>query len=471
VSTTARPIAPAQPAAPARIGKRLATALVSSSYLNPLNTTLISVALVPIGETFGAGPARTAWLVTALYLVSAVGQPVMGLFVDRFGARRVLIIGMSAVIVAGIAGMLAISLEWLVGVRVLLGMGTCAGFPAAMAALRAHTDATGQGVPGRLLSVLAISNQTVMVLGPPLGGALIALFGWPAIFAVNVPLAAAALLFTVLWVPRDDRRRDTRQPVDVAGILLFSVAIVVLLLFVMDPQWRKAYLLAVFAVVASVFTWVELRVGRPFVDVRKLATNGPLLRTYLRQALALLIVYAIMFGYVQWLESVRGLSPSAAGALLLPMSVVAVLAAAFSSNPHTVRARLITNSLALAAGSALLLFLGAGTWILALVGLGAIFGVGQGLSSVTNQTALYSQAPAEDMGTASGLFRTAQYVGALAASALIARSFGHEPSTAGLHTLGWALLAIALVLLALTVFDRSLKRFRRYSAIQDTATK
>jgi MFS family permease len=58
-----------------------------------------------------------------------------------------------------------------------------------------------------VLSVLSIASQTIMVIGPALGGALIGLFGWPAIFAVNIPLAGTSMLLALWWVPRDDRPR------------------------------------------------------------------------------------------------------------------------------------------------------------------------------------------------------------------------------------------------------------------------
>ncbi|TVT53543.1 multidrug efflux MFS transporter [Amycolatopsis rhizosphaerae] len=434
---------------------------MAGAVLNPVNSTLIAVALVPIGRTFGAGPERTAWLITSLYLATAVGQPVVGLLVDRFGARRVLLGGALLVLVAGIGGLLAFSLDWLIGVRVVLGLGTCAGFPAAMAVLRARADAAGEGVPSRVLSVLAMSAQTIMVIGPALGGALIGLAGWPAIFAVNIPLATASLVLALLWVPRDEVRPAAgREPVDVLGIALFSAALLALLLFVMEPAVPRLYLLGAAVLLAAVFARVEWRSRKPFVDLRMLTANGPLLRTYLRQALAFLIVYAIMFGYVQWLESARGLSESSAGALLLPMSAVALLAAGASGRPQGLRGRLITNSLALLTGSALLLFLDTKTWLPVLVGVAAVFGLGQGLTSVTNQTALYQQAPAEAIGTASGLFRTAQYLAATGASTLIALCFGGRATSAGLHHLAWALAGAGLLLLTVTVFDRALRKIR-----------
>ncbi|GAA5151114.1 MFS transporter [Amycolatopsis dongchuanensis] len=446
--------------APSLFGPKLVTPLVASAVLNPINSTLIAVALVPIAHTFGARPEQTAWLITSLYLATAVGQPVVGLFVDRFGARRVLLTGAVIVMLAGIGGLLAFSLGWLIAVRAVLGIGTCAGFPAAMAVLRKRADAAGQGVPSRILSVLAMSAQTIMVIGPTLGGVLIGLFGWPAIFAVNIPLAGISLLLALFWVPKDDRAGLKRERIDVPGIVLFSAALLVVLLFVMAPALDDLYLLGVAVVLAAVFARTELRARRPFIDLRMLAGNAPLLRTYLRQSLAFLIVYSIMFGYVQWLEAARGLSEERAGALLLPMSAVAVLAAAASGRPTGLYARLITNSLALLAGSALLLFVDTGTWFVVLVGMTAVFGLGQGLTSVTNQTALYGQAPAEQMGTASGLFRTAQYLGAIAASTLIALCFGRQTTSAGLHHLAWALVGVGVVLFAVTAFDRGLRATR-----------
>jgi MFS family permease len=435
------------------------TPLIASAILNPINSTLIAVALVPIGLSFGAGPGQTAWLISALYLATAVGQPVVGLFVDRFGARTVLLTGASIVMVAGIAGLFPISIGWLIGVRVILGFGTCAGFPAAMAVLRRQAEAIGQDVPARVLSVLSISSQTIMVIGPTLGGALIVLFGWPAIFAVNIPLAGFAMVFAILWVPRDARPDEAKPPggIDVAGIALFSLTLLAVLFYVMDPRVDDLYLLGVAAALGAAFTFVELKAAHPFLDLRMLAANSAILRTYLRQALSYLIIYAIMFGYVQWLESSRGLSESAAGAMLLPMSVMAVAAAAYSGKTTGVRLRLILTAAALTAGSALLLWVDGGTWIGLLILVGAVFGLAQGMTSVTNQTTLYREAPASQMGTASGLFRTAQYLGAIAASTLIALCFGPHASSTGLHHLAWALTAVGVVLLTVTVLDRGLK--------------
>ncbi|WP_344864241.1 MFS transporter [Amycolatopsis ultiminotia] len=445
------------------------TPLVASAVLNPINSTLIAVALVPIGQAFGAGPGRTAWLISALYLATAIGQPVVGLLVDRYGARRVLLSGAVVVILAGIGGMIPISVEWLTGVRAVLGIGTCAGFPAAMAVLRTRADALGQGVPARVLSVLSLSSQTIMVLGPTLGGVLIGAFGWPAIFAVNLPLAAISLLLALFWVPKDAPVRAPGQPrperLDLIGIALFSAALLVLLCYLMAPGTGDLWLLAAALVLGAVFCRVELHVRNPFIDLRMLAANRAILRTYLRQSLSFMAIYAIMFGYVQWLEEGRGFSESVAGMLLLPMSAVAVVAAALSGRPTGVRARLLVVAIALVAGSVAMLFVDGSTWLAGLLGVVAVFGLAQGLTSVANQTTLYREAPAATIGTASGLFRTAQYLGAIVASTVIAQCYGGHADSAGLHRLAVVLLVISGLLLVVTVADRGLRRAESRSVV------
>src|SRR3954463_4447633 len=112
--------------------------MVLGSVLNPITSTIIAVTLVPIGAALGAPPARTAWLVSALYLATALGQPVVGRLIDIFGPRRLFLFSTSLVGVAGVLGTLAPGLGVLVAARVVLGFGTCAGYPAAMALLRSE---------------------------------------------------------------------------------------------------------------------------------------------------------------------------------------------------------------------------------------------------------------------------------------------------------------------------------------------
>ncbi|MEU8934061.1 MFS transporter [Streptomyces sp. NPDC048409] len=443
--------------APDGFDRRLIAPMVLGSVLNPINSSMIAVALVPIGIAFGAPPAETVWLVTALYLATAVGQPVIGRLVDMYGPRRLYLVGTGLVGVAGLMGALAPSLGVLIAARVLLGFGTSAAYPAAMRLTRSEAERTGQDSPAGVLTALAVSAQTVAVIGPTLGGLLIGAGGWHLVFTVNVPLSAACLVLGVKWLPRtvSDGRR---QSMDLSGMALFAVLLIALMLFLMAPGADRWYLPVLTLAAAAAFAAWELRVPDPFVDLRVLGGNVPLIVTYVRQFLAYTTSYAFLYGYTQWLEQGRGLSASTAGLALLPLSAAALVTATLTGRREAVRAKLVIGSVLQIAGCAALLLVDAGSPLWLLLAAGALLGIPQGLLGLAAQTALYRQADPERIGSAAGLLRTFMYLGALGASAATAAFYPHRADTGGLHGLALFMLAGSAVLLAITLPDRSLAR-------------
>ncbi|MFG1816680.1 MFS transporter [Kribbella sp. NPDC049174] len=123
-------------APPGRFDRRLIAPMVVGSILNPINSSMLAVALIPIGAAFGVPPSETAWLITGLYLATAVGQPVIGRLVDLYGPRPLCLIGTAVVGVADLLGALAPTLGVLILSRVLLGFGTSAAYPASMSLIR-----------------------------------------------------------------------------------------------------------------------------------------------------------------------------------------------------------------------------------------------------------------------------------------------------------------------------------------------
>ncbi|MER7971561.1 MFS transporter [Streptomyces sp. NPDC096080] len=443
--------------APDGFDRGLIAPMLIGSVLNPVNSSMIAVALVPIGIAFGAPPAETAWLVSALYLATAVGQPVVGRLVDMFGPRTLYLIGTGLVGVAGLLGALAPSLGALIGARVLLGFGTSAAYPAAMQLIRRENERTGKDSPAAVLTALAVANQTVAVVGPALGGLLIGLGGWRAVFTVNVPLSAACLVLGALRLPRTrPGAADRARGVDLPGMALFAVTLVALMLFLMAPRPDRWYLPVIAVLAGAGFAARELRVQGPFVDLRVLGGNVPLLVTYLRQLLAYTTSYAFLYGFTQWLEQGRGLSPGTAGLVLLPLSASALAVSALTGRSEAPRSKLLVGSAVQVAVCAGLLAAGAGTPLWALLAASAVMGVPQGLIGLATQNALYRQAEPARIASAAGLLRTFSYLGALGASAATAAFFPHRADTPGLHELALFMLAGSALLLAITLPDRSL---------------
>lgn len=460
---------------PDRFDRRLIAPMVLGSVLNPVNSSMIAVALVPIGSALGAPPSQTAWLVSGLYLATAVGQPVIGRLVDMFGPRRLYLIGTAMVGVAGLLGSVAPNLGALVAARVLLGFGTSAAYPAAMHLTRSEAERTGRDSPAGVLTALAVSAQTVSVIGPTLGGLLIGLGGWRTIFLVNVPLSLACLVLGALRLPKATKIKGAKgaqgadraagsggvpapaaRGIDLPGMALFAALLVALMVFLMKPRAEDWYLPVLALLAGAAFARRELRVPEPFIDLRVLGGNGPLLATFLRQFLSYTTAYAFLYGFTQWLEEGRGLHAAAAGLVLLPLSLTGLLVSAITGRREAVRGKLVVGSLVQIAGCAAMLTLQAGSamWLLAAVG--ALMGVPQGLNGLANQNALYRQADPARIGSAAGLLRTFMYLGAMAASAADAAFFQHGADTGGLHHLSLFMLAGAVLLLAVTVIDRSL---------------
>ncbi len=448
------------PAPPDGFNRWLLAPMILGSVLNPVNSSIIAVSLVPIGRAFGAMPSETAWLVSALYLATAIGQPVVGRLVDTYGPRRLYLLGTALVGLAGLLGTLAPTLGVLVAARVLLGFGTCAGYPAAMFLIRSEAKRTGRDSPAGILTALSIATQTVAVIGPTLGGLLIGLGGWRTTFAVNVPLALACLIIGSRRLPEQAVTGERAGPprLDFGGIALFAVLLTALLLFLMHPSAARWPLLLLSAAAGAGLVVWEGRVPEPFLDLRLLGGNRPLLATYTRTLLTQTISYAFLYGFTQWLEAGRGLHPTAAGLLLLPLFVVGIIVSALTGRRKEVRWKLLAGGVFQIAACAGLLLAGTASPVWLLILIIVVIGIPQGLNNLANQNALYYQADPERIGSAAGLLRTFSYLGAIMASAAGGLVFRHAADTRGLHHLAMFLLIVGALFLVLTVFDRSLSR-------------
>lgn len=444
--------------------RKLIAPLISGAVLNPINSTMVSVALVPIGVAFGEPPAATAWLISALYLATAIGQPVAGRLIDLYGPRRVFLPATALVGLAGVLGAVAPNLWALIVARVILGLGTCAGYPAAMRLIRDESDRTGKDSPAGVLTILAISTQTIAVIGPPLGGLLIGLGGWRATLAVNIPFAATA--FVLGWrrfsreepSRRSERAGARRLDLDFLGMSLFAGALVALLLFVMNPQVDSSYLLLISALAGAGFVARELRHPDPFIDLRVLGGNVPLLLTYGRALLAYVVSYSFIYGFTQWLEDGRGLTASEAGLVILPMFATAILVSGATGRREAIRAKLLAAAAGQVVACVLLLTLHPSTPVWMIIVVVLIFGVPQGLNSLALQNAVYRQASPDTIGASAGLLRTFGYLGAITSAAAQSAFYRHSADTGGLHHLALFLVVTGVAFLLVNVFDRSLAR-------------
>ncbi len=374
-----------------------------ATVLNPLNTSMIAVALSELGRVFGVSTSTSTWLVSAFALASAVGHPLAGCLADALGPRRVLVAGLVIAGASGLAASYAVTFPVLVALRALLALGTSTAFPAGLGVLRGleAPDGSNRRVPAGWLGAVAMSGNLSAALGPVLGGALIATAGWRAIFLVNVPIAIVGIGLALRHVPADP-----------------------------DPGRRA-----------------------PAVSVRRgnLATRGPLLSVYARFAMACVVFFSFFFALPLWLEHVGQLSAASTGLMMLPLAGGAALAMPFAIwtvSRAGARRALVLGASALCLGAALVMTVGVQTWMVALLAAGLSLGVSNAFNNLGLQAELSQLAMREAIGTAAGLFQTARFIGAALAGGLIAVIFSNGPTTDSLYRLSVLNGVLSLALLA-----------------------
>src|ERR1700744_3962485 len=197
---------------------RFTTPLFLGSALNPVNSSLIATALLPIAHALGVPVGQTAALVTALYLASAIAQPTAGKAAEGFGPRRVFLIGIVLVAAGGLLGGFAQDLLTLLISRVLIGLGTSCAYPTAMLLIRRRPrDAGLDKPPGGVLGGLQIAGIATASLGLPIGGVLVGSVGWRSVFFIHLPAALVALVAPLAWVPADGPLSRPLRARDVAS--------------------------------------------------------------------------------------------------------------------------------------------------------------------------------------------------------------------------------------------------------------
>ena len=441
------------------------TVVALATLLNPLNSSMIAVALVPIQTAFRVGVGDATWLISAFYLAGAVGQPLMGRLADQLGPRRVFVTGLALAAITGAFAPFAPAIGWLAGLRALQAIGTSAAYPSGMAMFRAQVatsraPAAAAPPPAGALAVISIAANVSAAVGPTLGGALAEIAGWPAIFLVNLPAALVGMFLALRWLPADRGEapggsvRSVRSAVgliDLPGVALFSLTLGGLLALLLslssEPRWA---LLPVAPISGLLLVWRELRTDTPFLNVRMLASGRGLAGVYGLFTTVNLVFYSVFFSLPLWLEKVRGMGPGQAGLIVMPLAGLGVVATA-------VAARLIRRwgpgrPLALGAallcgGVVLILLLQPATPLAAIVAVLIVLGLPNGLLNLSLQALLFQAAASGEMGAASGLFQTCRYVGSVLSTSLLGVVFARGVTSSGLHALGGVLAPISFLLL------------------------
>ncbi|HVE91656.1 MAG TPA: MFS transporter [Actinomycetota bacterium] len=396
-----------------------------SAMLAPLNSTMIAVALPGITRDLGADSRSGGLLVTSYLIAMACLQPVAGKMGDRLGRRPMILGGLAWFAVASVGAAVSGSFPMLFAFRLQQGIAGALTFPNGSALIRevvpVQRRASRIGIVG---SAIGFAAGT----GPPLGGLLVSIGGWRAIFLVNLLLVAPAMMIGFGSLPRVVRTTRTHpsKPFDLVGSLALSGLLVTAagaLSF-----WRSlgpAFVLVVVAGIGAgfmLFLRRELSHPDPILQPRFFARPA-FAGANAAVALTNLSMYTTLLVVPQVLEARGGWTPLGIGLVLTALagSLVVVAPVGGRLADRLGRRTPVIGGVSLFTCGLLPLALYSGevpgaVFVMTL----AIAGVGLGLSSAGMQTAALEAVPARHAGVASGTYSTSRYLGSIVGSSLLA---------------------------------------------------
>jgi EmrB/QacA subfamily drug resistance transporter len=424
--------------------------------LVPLNSTMIAVAIPNIGAQLGASVTQTGWLVTAYLITMAALPPVTGKLGDRYGRRPFLLGGYALFALASVGAALASSIWTLIVFRGGQALAGAVIFPNGTALLREIVPAERRGARFGLLGSSIAFGAAV---GPPLGGLLVELGDWPAIFWANLPIVAAVLIVAWRTIPRS-QPAPASQRFDVPGAGLLAVVLAVgawLLTRAGDVTSGAATVtVAIIAVGFGLFVWRELSYPDPVVQPRFFRRRGFVAATG-GIALSNLAMYALLLAVPLLLDRRAGWSEARIGLVLTSMSAGMVVLAPIGgrlSDRLGRRTPAVVGMCLLTAGVTTLAVLGPRIATTHLVVTLVVSGIGLGLGAGSLQTAAVETIEVEHAGMAAAASSTARYVGSIVGASVLA---GLASSAGGFQTVFtmMAVASMAAIVLALGLPTRA----------------
>ncbi len=444
---------------PSRPAPALALAASSLAFaLVLLDTSVVNVALPAIREDLGASVSALQWIVNGYTLVLAALLLSAGALSDRLGARRMMRGGVVVFALASAAAALAPTTAALIAAQVLLGIGAAALVPASLTLLsHAYPDPVRRA---RAVGVWATVSASAFASGPVLGGLLIDAIGWRAMFAVNLPFAAAVAVLLARGVA--ETPRAAARGVDVRGQVSAVAALAALTFAIIESRsqgWGSPAVLGGFAVAiaaGAAFVHAERTSPAPMLPL-SLFSSRVFSASTAAGALVSFAVYGQLFLLSLYFQDVRGLSALETGLAFLPQPVVFALAGIPAGRLVArvgPRVPLMLGGTLAAAGALLLLSTGATTPYLQLVAGLVLFGAGGGAAIPALTAAVVSSAPPAQVGVASAALNASRQTGGVLGVAVLGGMAGTGGDfLAGMHV---ALLVAAAALGAIALLGSTL---------------
>jgi len=412
-----------------RGGRRAATrrwvalaVLMLPVLLVAVDNTVLSFALPAIARDLGPTAAQQLWIIDAYPLVLAALLVAMGSAGDRFGRRRMLLIGSIGFAIVSIAAAFAPTSEALIAARAALGFFGAMLMPSTLSLLRSvFTEREERRLA---IAIWASGFAAGAALGPIVGGVLLEHFAWGSVFLLAVPVLVPLVVLLPILIP--ESRDPAPGPIDVLSVLLSFGAMGAAVYGIKHLATEGVDAIAVVAILGGLalgawFVRRQLRARTPMLDMR-LFRVGAFGGGVVVNLLSVIALVGFLFFVSQHLQLVAGLSPVQAGLALAP-GLVTMIAAGLSVVPLARRIRprvLVPSALAVSAAGYLTVAFTAGEQgIAGVVVAFMLLGLGIGMAETVSNELILSAAPPAKAGAASAVSETAYELGAVLGTALL----------------------------------------------------
>jgi len=373
----------------------------TASFLTPFMATSINIALPSIGREFSIDAVTLSWITTAYLLAAAMLLVPFGRIADIRGRRKVFLAGMVGYTAVSFLCTLSSSETMLITLRALQGGTDAMMFGTSTAIV---TSVYPPEQRGRALGVIVASVYSGSALGPFIGGFLTQALGWRSIFWLTTLLGTLVVALT-LWKMRGEWAEAHGQKMDVIGSVLYGLGLLgVMYGFRLLPSLGGALFIAGGAAVLAAFVLRENRTESPVLDMSLFRRNLVFALSNLSALINYAATYALSFLLSLYLQYIKGLSPRAAGLIMLAQPIVmAVFSPLAGRVSDKVEPRIVASiGMAMsAAGLFLTAFLNSQSPLAVIVAILMLCGLGFALFSSPNTSAIMGSVPRRQYGVAS----------------------------------------------------------------------
>ena len=401
-------------------------------FMIMLDNTVVNVALPSIERDLHISISELEWIVTAYALVFASVLITGGKLADLFGRRRIFVVGLVIFTASSLACGLAASAGFLIGARAVQGVGAALMSPATLSIITATFPPRQRGMA---IGIWAGVSALALAIGPLAGGLIVDNINWNWIFFINVPVGIAGIVASQIFI-KESRDTSHEQSVDVPGLVTSGLSLFVLTYALIEGNrhgWASPEIVGLFAAAAvlmAAFVLVEHRQRLPMLDL-SLFRNSSFTGANIVALLVSLGMFGVFFYVSLYVQNVLGYTPTQAGAMFLPMTVLIILVAPFAGRASDrVGSRWLMGGGMMLLGISLLFYQRAGVhsnfWTL----LPAMILGGVGMASTMSPmtSAAMGAVPVDKAGVGSGVLNSFRQVGGalgIAAMGAILASYLH----------------------------------------------